>query len=89
MAQTKAKRSLPQPTSSKPRKKRKENKAQDQRPSTSEARTVSADGLDWTNVPLPDRLEDAEGFLGLEEVDDVQVFRVDNGKSLRFQVCLC
>ncbi len=36
---------------------------------------VSLDALNWKAAVLPDRLEDAEGFLGLEEVDDVEVIR--------------
>ena len=36
---------------------------------------VGADELAWKEVELPDRLEDAEGFFGLEEVDEVEVVR--------------
>ena len=42
---------------------------------------VSSDHLAWKEVALPDRLEDAEGFFGLEEIDDVEVVRdAENGK---------
>ncbi|KAI9790993.1 MAG: ATP-dependent RNA helicase [Peltula sp. TS41687] len=36
-------------------------------------RPVALEELDWKTVPLPDQLEDAEGFFGLEEVEDVDV----------------
>lgn len=36
---------------------------------------LALDVLPWTEVPLPDRFEDAEGFFGLEEIDDVEVLR--------------
>lgn len=37
------------------------------------------DALKWKEVSLPDRLDDIEGFYGLEEVEGVDVVR-DNGK---------
>ncbi|RMD41631.1 hypothetical protein DV735_g3497, partial [Chaetothyriales sp. CBS 134920] len=36
---------------------------------------VRGDALKWKQVELPDRLEDAEGFYTLEEIDDVDVVR--------------
>ncbi|KAI4143989.1 MAG: hypothetical protein LQ340_006812, partial [Diploschistes diacapsis] len=36
---------------------------------------VGIDDLAWKEVSLPDRLEDAEGFFGLEEIDHVEVIR--------------
>lgn len=36
---------------------------------------VSVDELSWKPVPLPDRLEDAEGFFGLEEIEGVDVVK--------------
>ena len=36
---------------------------------------VGIDDLAWKEVSLPARLEDAEGFFGLEEIDDVEVVR--------------
>ncbi|EGC49330.1 ATP-dependent RNA helicase MAK5 [Histoplasma capsulatum var. duboisii H88] len=42
---------------------------------------VGIDQLDWKEVALPDRLEDAEGFFGLEEIDGVDLVRpIGNGK---------
>ena len=36
---------------------------------------VSVDHLAWREIEVPERLEDAEGFFGLEEIDDVEVRR--------------
>jgi ATP-dependent RNA helicase DDX24/MAK5 len=47
--------------------------------------TVKSDQLQWTEVALPDRLEDAEGFFGLEEIDDVEVVKEVNGKNVLFR----
>lgn len=38
-------------------------------------RKVRLDELKWKSVELPDRLDDYEGFYGLEEVDDVDIIR--------------
>ncbi|KAF3925459.1 hypothetical protein ABW21_db0207049 [Orbilia brochopaga] len=46
-------------------------------------KTVSADSLRWREVEMPDRLDDVEGFFGLEEIDDVQV--VNNNGILEFK----
>jgi ATP-dependent RNA helicase DDX24/MAK5 len=47
--------------------------------------TVKSDQLRWTEVALPDRLEDAEGFFGLEEIEDVEVVKDANGKNVLFR----
>jgi hypothetical protein len=39
---------------------------------------VALDALPWNEVEMPDMFEDAEGFYGLEEVDDVEVVREGN-----------
>ncbi|KAK3699832.1 ATP-dependent RNA helicase [Vermiconidia calcicola] len=36
---------------------------------------VKADALAWRDVSMPDHMDDYEGFLGLEEVEDVEVVR--------------
>ncbi|KAL9604685.1 MAG: hypothetical protein Q9219_000405 [cf. Caloplaca sp. 3 TL-2023] len=36
---------------------------------------VGIDALPWSAIPLPDRLDDADGFFGLEEVSDVEVVK--------------
>lgn len=42
---------------------------------------VRLDELQWKEVPMPDRLDDFEGFFGLEEVEDVDVIRdAETGK---------
>ncbi|KAJ1328093.1 ATP-dependent RNA helicase DDX24/MAK5 [Microdochium nivale] len=38
-------------------------------------RTVSADSLQWRKATIPDMTNDAEGFFGLEEIDDVEIIR--------------
>ncbi|KXJ88546.1 P-loop containing nucleoside triphosphate hydrolase protein [Microdochium bolleyi] len=38
-------------------------------------RTVGVDSLKWSKAILPDMTNDAEGFFGLEEIDDVEVIR--------------
>ena len=42
------------------------------------------DELAWKEVPLPDRLDDAEGFFGLDEIEDVKVVR--DGDQVHFMV---
>ncbi|KAH0553071.1 hypothetical protein GP486_006738 [Trichoglossum hirsutum] len=41
---------------------------------------VSLGDLDWKKVPMPDRLDDVEGFFGLEEVEGVEVARTSDGQ---------
>ncbi|KAH0536229.1 hypothetical protein FGG08_006874 [Glutinoglossum americanum] len=41
---------------------------------------VSLGDLDWKEVPMPDRLDDVEGFFGLEEVEGVEITRNNNGQ---------
>ncbi|KAI2472873.1 DEAD-domain-containing protein [Annulohypoxylon bovei var. microspora] len=36
---------------------------------------TTADSLQWRTAKLPDMFDDAEGFFGLEEVDDVEIIR--------------
>lgn len=47
---------------------------------------VSLDALPWAEVPVPDRFEDAEGFFGLEEIEDVEVVRDTNLGKLEYRV---
>ncbi|EPS41525.1 hypothetical protein H072_4548 [Dactylellina haptotyla CBS 200.50] len=46
-------------------------------------KTVKADSLNWRKVDMPDRLDDVEGFFGLEEIDDVHI--VNNNGLLEFK----
>jgi len=49
---------------------------------------VSHDNLQWREVAVPDRLEDAEGFLGLgiEEIEDVEVIKDPKSSRVQFRV---
>lgn len=49
-------------------------------------RIVTLDEVNWKEVPMPDHLEDAEGFFGLEEIDGVDVVRTDGTGEIRFKV---
>ncbi|KAK3115692.1 ATP-dependent RNA helicase [Teratosphaeriaceae sp. CCFEE 6253] len=54
-------------------------------PAAKPAKTaLRANALGWKDVALPDRLEDYEGFFGLEEVDDVEVFKDDSTGTVSF-----
>ncbi|OJD27511.1 ATP-dependent RNA helicase MAK5 [Blastomyces percursus] len=46
---------------------------------------VGIDQLDWKEVALPDRLEDAEGFFGLEEIDGVDIVRPTGNGEVKFK----
>ena len=52
-----------------------------------EFKVVREDELQWKEVALPDHLEDAEGFFGLEELDDVEVVRNEGDHRVQFRVC--
>ena len=47
---------------------------------------VTLDQLDWKEVSMPDRLDDVEGFYGLDEIDGVDV-EVDGGGRAEYKVC--
>lgn len=47
-----------------------------------------ADQLDWKPVSLPDRLDDAEGFFGLEEIEDVDILPSYGQGDVKFKVCM-
>lgn len=47
---------------------------------------VPLNGLAWRPVTMPDRLDDVEGFYGLEEVDDVEVVRAQDSGKVEFRV---
>jgi ATP-dependent RNA helicase DDX24/MAK5 len=48
--------------------------------------TLSANELAWREVTPPERLDDAEGFLGLEEIEGVEVVRDERGNHTHFRV---
>ena len=49
---------------------------------------VRGDNLKWKEIPVSQRLEDAEGFLGLEELSDVEVIQDLSGKGVSFRPVL-
>ena len=48
--------------------------------------TLPIDSLEWNDASLPHRLDDYEGFFGLEEVDGVEVLRQDGTEKVQFRV---
>ncbi|KAK7959801.1 ATP-dependent RNA helicase MAK5 [Apiospora aurea] len=59
-------------------------KPKSQKPARRPNRLLAADALKWKEAELPDMLNDAEGFFGLEEIDDVEVIkRPDNTVEFR------
>ncbi|KAB8076364.1 ATP-dependent RNA helicase mak5 [Aspergillus leporis] len=46
---------------------------------------VGVEDLNWTEVALPDRLGDAEGFFGLEEIDGVDIIRSGGSGEIKFK----
>lgn len=46
---------------------------------------VDSDALAWRRVQLPGRLDDAEGFYGLEEIEDVEVVKHADGGRISFR----
>lgn len=81
------KRKRPVPTSSQRSKKRQRVQPFEATsvPTNVKKLPVALDALPWNEVEMPDMFEDAEGFYGLEEVDDVEVVR--EGNKVQF-VCL-
>lgn len=49
-------------------------------------KAVAIEHLAWKEVSLPDRLEDAEGFFGLEEVEDIQIVRDPQSGNVVYKV---
>lgn len=43
---------------------------------------VAVDSLPWNEVQMPEMFDDAEGFYGLEEVDDVEIIK--QGDKVQF-----
>lgn len=46
-------------------------------------KNVRLDDLNWKEVQMPDRMDDFEGFFGLEEIDDVDVVKEEGKVSYR------
>ncbi|KAK5083842.1 ATP-dependent RNA helicase [Lithohypha guttulata] len=49
------------------------------------SQAVRGDKLSWREVTVSSRLDDAEGFYGLEELSDVEVIHDGNGKGVLFR----
>lgn len=49
---------------------------------------VQSDKLRWNEITVSKRLDDAEGFFGLEELSDVEVVQDLNGKGVLFKPVL-
>ncbi|MCJ1377457.1 ATP-dependent RNA helicase [Xylographa soralifera] len=47
---------------------------------------VSIDQLKWNEVTLPDRFDDAEGFFGLQEIEDVEVVKDAGSGNIVFKL---
>lgn len=47
---------------------------------------VGLEDLNWKEVPLPDRIEDAGGFFGLEEIEGIDIVRPNDNGEVRFRV---
>ncbi|KAF2713891.1 DEAD-domain-containing protein [Pleomassaria siparia CBS 279.74] len=93
MAPTATKRGPPSKTpGSKGRKRQKLEQAVKPPPSkfakplpTAERRKVRIDELQWKEVTLPDRLDDFEGFFGLDEIDGVEVVKDKTTGNVSFE----
>ncbi|KAL5358508.1 ATP-dependent RNA helicase mak5 [Aspergillus floccosus] len=46
---------------------------------------VGVEDLNWKEVAMPDRLDDAEGFFGLEEIEGVDIVRPEGSGEIRFK----
>ena len=68
------------------RKRRKsETKSKERELSDGSRSVIKANDLSWQEVSLPDRLENAEGFYGLEEIEGVEVVQNGEGKDVLFR----
>ena len=62
------------------------SKRQKINPDAARSETVSLDQLQWKDVPFPERFDDAEGFLGLEEISDVEVSRDEKVGRVAYKI---
>ena len=51
-------------------------------------RHVKLDDLQWKAVSMPDRLEDVEGFFGLEEIENVDVIQTGRDGQVEYRVSI-
>ncbi|KAL2354894.1 P-loop containing nucleoside triphosphate hydrolase protein [Cryomyces antarcticus] len=89
MAPIERKRALPAKIANmKARKRQKLEKPEERlqiakKPRKTAGQVVRLDELQWNEVAMPDRLDDFEGFFGLEEIDNVDVVREDGRVSFK------
>ena len=76
-------RSAHDPTKSRKRKRVEESQSQKKRKSPKPA---GVNALPWKEVPLPDNLDDAQGFFGLEEISDVELVRDEKLGRVEYRV---
>lgn len=86
MAQFKKKRLQPDRVPKPRKKQRADSSDESSKLQIAKTNAVSLDALHWTEVPLPDRFEDAEGFFGLEEIENVEVVRNADLGKLEYRV---
>lgn len=69
------------------KKKKTSEKPAKSKPANDDGDIVGIDDLAWKGVSLPDRIDDAGGFYGLEEIEGVDIVKPQGGGQLRFKVC--
>ncbi|KAI6891340.1 P-loop containing nucleoside triphosphate hydrolase protein [Hortaea werneckii] len=93
MAATESKKVLPPKVAAMKARKRKRleggdiepvNQAKPQKPAKKAKTARRADDLAWRDVAMPDRMDNYEGFFGLEEVDDVEVVKDEGTGKISF-----
>ncbi|KAI7704985.1 hypothetical protein KC322_g6455, partial [Hortaea werneckii] len=93
MAATETKKALPPKVAAMKARKRKRleggdvepvNQAKPQKPAKKAKTARRADDLAWRDVAMPDRMDNYEGFFGLEEVDDVEVVKDEATGKISF-----
>ncbi|KAL1955754.1 hypothetical protein VTO42DRAFT_8152 [Malbranchea cinnamomea] len=67
------------------RKRRKVDRTKNAPADNSSDGIFDADQLDWKPVELPDQLEDAEGFYGLEEIEGVDILKGVGEGNVKFK----
>lgn len=72
-----------EPAKLKKRKRVDESQSQKKRKSPKPA---GVNGLPWKEVPLPENLDDAEGFFRLEEISDVELVRDEKLGRVEYRV---
>ncbi|KAF2837563.1 DEAD-domain-containing protein [Patellaria atrata CBS 101060] len=61
-------------------KQKKRQKIEDANHAAKKRKVSNSNAPRWKAVPLPDRMDDYEGFFGLEEIEDVEIIKDDKGR---------